>query len=90
MSFWYGSLYVLIEGWKDLQLSDPDIDRLLDSPNVDLIKRYRNGVFLFQKLYYDDRFIDFMTKGENCLSWVYSLREEFSRFFLDTFRNNNS
>jgi hypothetical protein len=45
MSYWYGTLYVVIEGWKELKLSDPKIDALLDSPNVELLRRYRNGVF---------------------------------------------
>jgi hypothetical protein len=49
MSYWYAALYVVIEGWRDLGLADATIDALLQSPNVDLLKRYRNGVFHFQK-----------------------------------------
>ncbi len=49
MSYWYGGLYVVIEGWLNLKLSDPVIDSLLNSDNVGLLKRYRNGVFHFQK-----------------------------------------
>ena len=26
MSQWYGNLYVVVEGWRDLDLTDPDID----------------------------------------------------------------
>jgi len=90
MSYWYGGLYVVIEGYKELGLSDAKIDNLLNSPNVDLLKRYRNGVFHFQKKYNDDRFMRFITDGENCVEWVHSLREEFSRYFLDIFRNKNT
>lgn len=57
-SYWYGGLYVVIEGWRDLKLSDPEIDKLLQSRNVDLLRRYRNGVFHFQKEYFDKRFTE--------------------------------
>jgi hypothetical protein len=49
MSYWYAGLYVVIEGWKGLGLRDEKIDSLLDSPNVDLLRRYRNGVFSFSR-----------------------------------------
>src|SRR5438034_786877 len=57
MSYWYSALFVVIEGWRHLGLSEPTIDALLASPNVDLLRRYRNGVFHFQKDYSDDRFL---------------------------------
>ena len=56
MSYWYGGLYAVIEGWQELGLTDPTIDRLLESPNVELLRRYRNGVFHYQMTYFDDRF----------------------------------
>ena len=49
MSLWYGGLYVVIEGWKELGLSDPHVDDLLRSSNVELLKRYRHGTFHFQR-----------------------------------------
>ena len=86
MSYWYGGLYVVIEGWRDLGLHDDPIDALLGSPNVDLLRRYRNGVFHFQRRYFDDRFIRLMTDGENVITWVRTLNEQFGRFFLDWMR----
>jgi hypothetical protein len=47
MSYWYGGLYVVIEGWRELKLTDNTIDILLQSPNVELLRRYRNAVFHF-------------------------------------------
>jgi len=85
MSYWYGGLYVVIEGWLNLKLSDPVIDSLLNSDNVGLLKRYRNGVFHFQKKYYDNRFLDFITEGENTVEWVRNLNREFGRWFLEWF-----
>lgn len=82
MSFWYGELYVVIEGWRELRLSDPAIDALLTSPNVDLLRLYRNGVFHFQRDYFDERFQGFIRDGENAVSWVRKLNEAFGAYFL--------
>ena len=82
MSYWYGGLYVVIEGWKKLKLLDSRINPLLKSKNVSLLKRYRNGVFHFQENYNDNRFLDFITQGENCVAWIRQLNSEFGRFFL--------
>ena len=37
MSIWYGLLYTVIEGWRRLNLSDEQINNLLQSNNVDLL-----------------------------------------------------
>jgi hypothetical protein len=87
MSLWYGELYVVIEGYQELKLSDSTIDALLASPNVDLLKRYRNGVFHFQKNYFDDRFIAFMRDAKDPVRWVGDLNRAFGAFFLDRFQS---
>lgn len=87
MSYWYAGLYVVIEGWKKLNFSDPDVDALLASPNVDLLRRYRNGVCHFQRDYFDERFGAFMRDGVNCVDWVRSLNRAFGRFFLKAASN---
>ena len=83
MSYWYGGLYVVIEGWQQLRLSDSTIDELLASPNVRLLKEYRNGVFHFQRAYFDKRFTNFMTEGENVVDWVRDLNRAFGEYFLN-------
>ena len=90
MSLWYATFYVLIEGWQELKLSDEKINSLLRSKNVDLLRRYRNGVFHFQKEYYDDRFMKLMKEGEDIANWSRDLRDEFSRWFLTIFQQNKS
>ena len=82
MGYWYGGLYVVIEGWRELQLTDTAIDGLLQSSNVDLLRRFRNGVFHFQSQYNDKRFIAFMEEGTDSVEWVRSLNLEFGRYFL--------
>jgi hypothetical protein len=86
MSYWYGGLFVVIEGWKALQLSDSMIDGLLASPNVELLRRYRNAVFHFQQDYIDQRFLEFMTQGIDQAAWVRALNEQFGRYFLELLR----
>jgi len=89
MSYWYAGTYALIEGWLELKLSDRQIDGLLQSPNVELLKRYRNGAFHFQKQYFDSRFLDFMG-GEDSAKWIAQLQEAFSQWFLEYFKKRES
>jgi hypothetical protein len=83
MSYWYAGMYVVIEGWNELGLTDPRIDKLINSKNVDLLRIYRNGVFHFRKKYYDEnRLLPFIVDGENPVEWVRLLREALSDYFL--------
>ena len=82
MSYWYGGLYVVIEGWKELSLKDELIDELLRSKNVELLKRYRNATFHYQEEYWSKKFTDFMDSGRNCVKWIRKLNSEFGRYFL--------
>ncbi len=70
MSYWYASLYVVVEGWQQLKLQETDVDRLLTSPHVDLLKRCRHGVFHYQLAMWDARFTDFIYEGEASSQWV--------------------
>ncbi len=90
MSYWYAGLYVVIEGWRELGLTDEAVDRLLESPNVPLLRRFRNGAFHFQREYDDARFLELISEGENVVPWVRGLREAFSKFFLSWFKEIKS
>lgn len=79
---WYTALYVVIEGWKELKLSDSAIDRLIASPNTELLRRFRNGLCHFQGRYFDARFSEVIT-AEGLVEWVRELNWEFGRYFLD-------
>jgi len=81
MSFWYSTLYVVIEGYGQLSVSDPRIDELLKSPNTDLLRRYRNGVCHYQKEYFDQRYMDFMGQPDTP-QWIRTVNSEFGRFLL--------
>jgi hypothetical protein len=83
MSFWYGELYAVVEGWKELKLTDKTVDALLaESDMVKLLKRYRNGSFHYQSTYLDDRFIDFMRAGPASAEWIRKLNRALGAYFL--------
>jgi hypothetical protein len=82
LSYWYAALYVVVEGWQELGCQDQGIDRLLVSPNVQHLKRYRHGVCHFQRKYLDERFLE-MTASPDSVQWVRSLHGAFGRFFLE-------
>jgi hypothetical protein len=55
---WCGMLYVVVEGYQELKLKDSAVDALLADPGrLDVLKRCRNGIFHFQKDYFDNRFM---------------------------------
>lgn len=87
MSLWYGLLFVVIEGWQSLKLSDATIDELLKSPNVVLLKKYRNATFHYPEKceYQDERFENFFQE-QTTVQWVRQLNSEFSHYFLNALK----
>ena len=81
---WYGHLYVTIEGWQAIGLSDGVVDDLLNSPNVDLLRRLRNAIWHYQDSTIDPRITEFMA-ALDAVSWVRSLNQNFGRVFLQWF-----
>jgi hypothetical protein len=90
MSYWYAGLYVVIEAWRDLELTDTRIDELLKSPNVDLLRIYRNATFHYQEEYEDKKFRAFMEKGMAAVMWIRSLNSEFGSYFLKEVKRINA
>lgn len=90
MSIWYGLLFVVIEGWQELELSDNKLTNLInEAEKVDLLRRYRNGTFHYQKNYEDDRFEKFFQEPTT-VNWIRSLNQEFGRWFLENLNKINS
>lgn len=82
---WLASVWVVVEGWQSLKMSDRVIDKLLDAyPDYcDLLKRFRNGVYHFQREVFDERLRAFPTNGQETLFWVMALFYEFKRFYWE-------
>ena len=89
MSYWYGGLYVVAEGWIEIGLSDYRVDPLIEHQNISLLKRYRNGAFHFQKDYFDARFLDFETE-KSSVEWVRSLSLALGTWFLEYMREHKN
>lgn len=85
MCYWYASLHVVLEAWDELKFSDPVIDRLLAHPKDfrNLLRRYRNGVFHFQRSVVDPRITDLLQLGAAHVYWVLALHDELVRFFSE-------
>ena len=81
-SQWLASLYVVIEGWRAIPPHDRVIDELLSlyPDYVALLRRFRNGVYHFQRELLDDRFHAFSAQGTETISWAFALFYEFKRF----------
>jgi len=85
MTLWYGSLHVVIEGWREIGMSDPEVDRLLNSPNAKLLKGVRNSAFHFQKQWMDERLARFIASRDS-VAWVRALTEALRRVLLAEMR----
>ena len=63
-SLWIGSVYVVIEGYRALDLADSELDELLESDFVDSVRLYRNAVFHFQKDSLHDKYMPVLESFE--------------------------
>lgn len=80
----YSGLFVVVEGWQDLKLTDAKIDALIASPYVDRLKRFRNATFHYQKGVISPKHLDFFgTEEEKTEEWVGQLYDELARFFRE-------
>jgi len=92
VSYWHGSLYVVVEGWRELGLRDAEIDGLLLSQYVDVLRRYRNGTFHFQRRYMGNQFSELFKQGDAIVTWVRQLSAAFKRFidnWYETYKSSN-
>ena len=85
LSYWYSSLFVVIEAYEEIAWRDPVVDDLLAHPGgyKDLLRRFRNGVFHFQRDLTDSRRLGILSKGEEHVLWVDVLHHEFRRLLRD-------
>ena len=60
MSLWYATVYVVIEGWREIKATDPELDVLLDDDRVDALRRFRNQIFHYQREYDNPRLLEFL------------------------------
>ena len=85
MCYWYASAYTVVEGFVELGLKDARVEAFLaQTVYVDKLKRFRNGVFHFQKKLMDERFLDFIALPDGG-KWLTELWHALGDFFLTQF-----
>jgi hypothetical protein len=78
----YGLIYVVIEGYQDLEIGDKAIDELLKNAEaLDALRRFRNGVFHYQKDPISLKLLGFLT-ADKTEDWIRSLHKAFDSFFM--------
>jgi hypothetical protein len=65
LSLWYATLYVAIEGWREVGLTDPELDLLLADDRTDELRRFRNQVFHYQREYDNPRVLGFLGSSDS-------------------------
>jgi len=82
MTYFYSALYLIIEGWNELKMSDEKVDALIASPHTDKLRLFRNATFHYQKEPISPKLLQFLgTKEEATEKWIAELYSEFGRFF---------
>lgn len=83
LSFWLSSLFVVAEGYRELKLSDPKLDKLL-AKHFDDLRLFRHGTFHFQRN--NKKGVDLLRQ----LNWAEKLHVEFRRFLKRYIKNTDS
>jgi hypothetical protein len=84
--YWFATLYVVVEGMQELQLTNPPLSTLLkDDDKLQKLRRFRNGVYHYQTDYFDNRIRDFLSAPY--MDWASELHGQLSQFFHDWFES---
>lgn len=82
-SYWYSSLYVVIEGYKELKINNPEIDELLtEAEFVDKLRLFRNSIFHYQKDIYNTKFLG-VDDSDEFVEWIYKLHNLFGKKIIE-------
>lgn len=82
LTSYYSSIYLIIEGWRDLKLSDAKIDELISSPYTDRLRLFRNATFHYQKEPISPKLLQFFgPKEDDTEKWINELYTEFGNYF---------
>ena len=77
----YALLYVVIEGYRELKLTDARIDAALAKEDyVDYLRRFRNSVFHYQAEPLNDKLLGFLARKDSEV-WIRELNKAFDEFF---------
>jgi hypothetical protein len=81
LSVFYGLIYVVIEGYKEMKYRDDDIDALLGNEElVETLRLFRNSTFHYQKQPIPEKARKFI-ESEGSETWIKEVHLAFKRFF---------
>lgn len=81
LSVWYSLLYVVIEGYRELQLDDPTVNHFLaQEAHVDSLRRFHNAMFHYQTDPFSDKLMAFL-EVHDATEWARGLNSAFKEFF---------
>ncbi|WP_282110066.1 hypothetical protein [Shewanella algicola] len=81
LSVFYGLIYVVIEGYRELKCANPKVDELLSQEDfVDALRLFRNSTFHYQKNPIPEKVLKFLEFPES-ENWIRALHLAFKRFF---------
>jgi hypothetical protein len=76
--FWFATLFVVSEGWKELKVVDAEINTLVDH-HLDSLRLFRNAVYHFQKG--DKKHTQFFDPDK--FNWAERMQAAYRRFFTN-------
>ncbi|QRN97569.1 hypothetical protein JRI60_00290 [Archangium violaceum] len=82
MEVFYGLIFVVAEGIQAVRPEDPELASFFASPNMGLLKRYRNAIFHAQSEVISPKLHDFLT-AEDTEKWIGALWRALNRWFSD-------
>ena len=81
LSVFYGLLHVVIDGYRELELSDEKLDKLLGQGDyVDRLRRFRNAVFHFHKDPFDAKLTEFL-EADASDAWIKAVYKSLKQLF---------
>ena len=83
LSVWYSLLYVVVEGFRELKLTYPEVDELLKNEEyVDCLRLFRNATFHYQKDPLTEKALKFL-EAKDSEKWIRGLNKALEKYFLE-------
>ncbi|NTU49840.1 MAG: hypothetical protein HGA87_02935 [Desulfobulbaceae bacterium] len=83
LTVWYALLYVVVEGFQELNLSHIEVDKLLTNKEcVDCLRLFRNATFHYQKDPLTEKALKFLEAKDSEI-WIKSLNKALEAYFLE-------
>jgi hypothetical protein len=81
LTVWYSLLYVVVEGYRELECQDTTLDQLLAQiDHVENLRRFRNATFHFQEVPIPQKVTEFLYATDSDV-WINNLNRALKAFF---------